>query len=264
MVDVAQGRWTHAEAAWREAAAHDSGAAALYRAMAYATPGAVVPRASLLALRRALLAWNPDVAPLDAAATAAEQEPVRHYLIGLLSLRLGDAARIAEMRRRLIEGAADTSAARLGAALAASLLGHRALAQGRPEAALIALREGALHRPFARRAGSPIFEQHLDRFARGDALLALGRAEEALAWYASLHEGYHLLGAPYLGASLVRRAEILERLGRSEEARSHYERALHLWRDADPRLQPTLDLVRRRLGAADARETQFGREGARP
>jgi tetratricopeptide (TPR) repeat protein len=252
MVDVAQGRWTHAEAAWREAAAHDSGAAALYRATAYAIPGAVVPRDSLLALRRALVAWNPDVAPLDAAVAAAEQEPVRLYLIGLLSLRLMDPTRTTEMRRRLLEHAADSSARRLRAALAASLLGHAALDRGRPEAALIALREATLHWPFARRAGSPILEQHLDRFARGNALLALGRPEEALAWYASLHEGYHLLGVPYLGASLVRRAEILERLGRSEEARGHYERALRLWRDADPSLQPMLDLVLRRLGARPA------------
>lgn len=155
------------------------------------------------------------------------------------------------MRRQLLRESSDAAAGRLGAALGASLLGHTALARGQPEAALVALREAALHWPFARRAGSPVLEQHLDRFARADALLALGRPDEALRWYAALHEGYSLLGTPFLGWSLLRRAEILERLDRPDDARKHYERVLHLWNDADPALHPRRAAIRARLDQLD-------------
>jgi len=41
-------------------------------------------------------------------------------------------------------------------------------------------------------------------------------------------------------------AEVLEKLGRPEEAIQAYERVLELWKDADPALQPMVEEARQR------------------
>jgi serine/threonine-protein kinase len=247
LLEVARGRWRRAEDAWHEASAIAPGLATMSRAWAYAVPQAAVPRDSLLAVRRLLAAWRVSAQPLDPSLSPDEQELARLFLIGLLSTRLGDETMTSAMRRRLTASGSDSASRRVGAVFAAALLGHDALARGQSGAALAALQEAVVHWPFARRAGAPLFEQHLERFARAEALLALGRYDDALRWYESLHDGYYLLGTPFLGASLARRAEIFTRQGRTEEARRAYRELLLLWRDAEPAFADRIRTVEARL-----------------
>ncbi len=81
------------------------------------------------------------------------------------------------------------------------------------------------------------------RYLRAELLYQEGRLEEALRWYASLAEVSEFL----LGPSYLRRAEIYEQLGETENAITYYTRFLDLWQDADPELQPQVEQARQRL-----------------
>jgi tetratricopeptide (TPR) repeat protein len=246
LLELARGRSRAAADAWRSAAVLDPGAVMLHRALASALPFSPVIRDSILALRRTLAGWDGRLHPLVPGLATPDQELVRQYLDGLLSLQLGDAGGAREARQRLLAPARGADR-RLANALGASLLAQSAWRRGRAVEALTALDNAFLPFPFPERARSPLLEQHLDRFTRAEALLALGRYDEALRWYSSLHDGYNLWGVPYLGSTLDRRGEIFERLGRRDDARRQYERLVDLWRDADSTLQPRVRQVDARL-----------------
>ena len=83
-----------------------------------------------------------------------------------------------------------------------------------------------------------------DRFRRAELLAEMGRLDEALGWYETLdiYSGWIFAAPAYLG-----RAQVLERLGRPEEAAEAYERFLELWQDADEPLQRKVREARQRL-----------------
>jgi hypothetical protein len=249
LLELARGRWRAAEDAWRDAANLVPGATIVHRALASALPFSPVTRDSLLALRALLVVWDIQRHPLDDGMSVADQDAIRRYLYGLLSLRVGDEAGAREARRHLAVAQRRGADDRLASALGASLLAQTASRRGRAVEALTALDDALLPWPFAIRARSPLLEQYLDRFTRAEALLAVGRHDDALRWYASMHDGYNLWGALYLGRTLERRGEVYERLGRMDEARRHYERFVELWRDADPELLPRVQQVQARLAA---------------
>ena len=76
-----------------------------------------------------------------------------------------------------------------------------------------------------------------ERFLRAELLQALGRDDEALPWYESLDQWQDL---PYLAPASLRLAEIYERQGASNRSRFYYNCVVGLWRDADAELQPLL------------------------
>ena len=64
----------------------------------------------------------------------------------------------------------------------------------------------------------------------------LGRNEDALLWY-TLASQSEYTGLIYVAPSQLRRAQILETMGRRSEAAAHYERFSALWETADRELQ---------------------------
>lgn len=95
-------------------------------------------------------------------------------------------------------------------------------------------RLGPPHGPRDHRLPSLLsYPEALERWLRAEALERLGRDAEALTWFSTFPDpsGYDV---PYLPAALVRRGQILERLGRGDEAREVLVRARDLLRDADP------------------------------
>jgi tetratricopeptide (TPR) repeat protein len=89
-----------------------------------------------------------------------------------------------------------------------------------------------------------------ERFLYAELLRAAGRGDEALRWFATFPDpnGSDLA---YLAPSHLRRAEILDALGRRAEAAEHYRRFVALWRDCDPELRPVVERARR-LAARNA------------
>lgn len=109
--------------------------------------------------------------------------------------------------------------------------------QDQPEQALKALDDAQFQPHWWDAVQSAFSYQALNRYVRAEVLYEQERYEEALPWYASLHDGYGYWGMFYLGLSYLRRAEIYENLGDTENAIKYYTRFLELWRDADPELQ---------------------------
>jgi tetratricopeptide (TPR) repeat protein len=85
--------------------------------------------------------------------------------------------------------------------------------------------------PVERVALSPFFARALDRYLRAEILERLGREEEAMRWYRSLVEGPDLL---FRAAAHHRLGELLQRAGKADEARRHQERFQALWRGNAP------------------------------
>jgi tetratricopeptide (TPR) repeat protein len=85
-----------------------------------------------------------------------------------------------------------------------------------------------------------------DRFLRAELLDTLGRKEEALGWYGSIAQRSSD-ELVFLAPAELRQAAIHERSGDWVEAESHYRRFLEIWENADPLLAPRVEWARRRL-----------------
>lgn len=220
---VARGRWTEADSTLRMALPLEPAWTLEMRALALLLPDASPTDAALRSTRADLLAWDPhaedSALPFFFATHADAHAELRLYLLALLSLRLRDGATaeryLAELRQRG-EGLAG-----IGISLANSVAAHRAWLNNDPATALRILEADAPRIPLERIALSPFFSRALDRHLRADALAALGRIDEALAWYASLTEGPDLL---FWAPALRREAELLRRAGRPAEAAAHEDR----------------------------------------
>jgi hypothetical protein len=177
---------------------------------------------------------------------------LRRYLVGVLSARLGDGDEAERQARALDDAAAAASGEprALAVGLAAAVRAHLHARRGRPDLVVAALEparsgvsEGLLDAPFANHA--------MERWVRAEALRAMGHAEAARAWYASLG-GTTIDVTIYAAPAQLRLGELAERQGDARRAAAHYARFVALWRDADPELQPTVAWARRRLAGLDA------------
>ena len=251
---LARGRRRAARAQLDSAARQPPGVARAvaleYRALHLGQAFLLAPRVELEAMRDTLRRWDAVVPPTSFPMWAVYNGlhgHVRRYLIGLLSVRLGDLSEAERQARALEEDAVTRGgdARALAVGLGRSLRGHVLAARGAPDSALAAFEagralvsEGLLDAPFANQA--------TDRYARAEVLRALGRDDEAHAWYASLGEttiDVTIFEAP----AQLRRAEMYERRGQTREAAAHYARFVELWRNADPELRPAVMQAERQL-----------------
>jgi serine/threonine-protein kinase len=224
--EASRGRWRRAAAELDSLRGLGVHWATIDRALVLAAPVAIVPAAEL----RALAA--------DATRPGSVHIPeLAPYVQGIAAARLGDWGALLRAATAL-ERAADT--ARIWGetlrGIARSLRAQSEWLRGRPRAALEQLdRFGFDTRSLAYRNHAGFGA--LERYLRADILRALGRDEDALQWYASFpHPNARDL--QYLPHALLRRAEIEERLGRRDDARAHYARVVHLWKDCDPEIVP--------------------------
>jgi tetratricopeptide (TPR) repeat protein len=95
---------------------------------------------------------------------------------------------------------------------------------------------------------SPFYGGPRERFRKAELLERAGRHEEALTWYGSF-DNLSFYEAPFEAAAQKERGAILEKLGRKAEAAEAYRRFIAFWRDADPDLQPQVTQARERLAA---------------
>jgi tetratricopeptide (TPR) repeat protein len=174
-------------------------------------------------------------------------EALRLYTVGVLSLRLRDAAAAKAAATSLSRLAMSPAADWFARAFDNELRARIAWQEGRPEQALRILEEQQLG-PVS--VGSinivPFMSNAHARYLHGELLMALGRPAEALPWFASL--GALSVPESALRAPMqLRLAQIHERLGNSTEAAKHYRRFLSLWQNSDPALQTMVDTARRQL-----------------
>jgi len=255
---MAQGRW---RATQRELDGLDRFpaqmqylAGAEYQGALAARPFLPLPAAEWRAHREALARLAPvaSMAPTSPhwGAPQAIYLPHRDYLVGLLSVRLGDSASALAAVRRLerYPGSADDSA--MARRLARGVRARIAWAAGRADEALRVLPEPGVW-PDRLLPRSDNYPKDDERFLHAELLRATGRPEEALRWYATFPDpnGSDLA---YVAPSHLRRAEIFDALGQRDSAAVHYRRFVALWRAADPELRPMIERATRRLEALGA------------
>ena len=195
-------------------------------------------RSRVTALRDSVLARRPypdlpklpgiDLGPL-----------MQSYLVGLLSVRLGDTAAVNRALAAL-HATHDTDRATPAGQLAHALRAEIARSRGDSRGALAELERFPveLSEVGPRRLASWGVRE---RFLRAELLHALGRDQESLPWYNSLQSSYDL---GFMAAAHLRQAQVHQRLGQAEAARFHYDRFLSLWRDCDPEFRPLVARAR--------------------
>ncbi|HKV73512.1 MAG TPA: BTAD domain-containing putative transcriptional regulator, partial [Gemmatimonadales bacterium] len=185
-----------------------------------------------IAARRPYTALRPPSLKFEAELGGVMQT----YLVGLLSLRLGDSAaakrslaELLQIREMPLSAAANQ--------LAHGLRAEMARARGDSRAVLAELDGfyfGMFNGGFRGAAHWGVHE----RFLKAEALHALGREEEALPWYQSFRGAYDV---PFLPLAHYRLAEIHHKLGEGERVAFHVARLRSMWRDADPEFKPLVE-----------------------
>ena len=183
-------------------------------------------------LRARLAAWRPR----DPVAPA-----MYTYYTAMADLAVRDTTRAIAAAYELERTAGNE-------AFAAWIRAEVARIGGRPAEAVRRLEAAPLERWFGWASSTAVWSASNMRWTRAEALLALGRYDEAFAWYGTFGEGgMHDLA--WLAPAHMRRGEILEHLGREREAAAEYRRVTELWDGADTELRPAVARARARLEA---------------
>ncbi len=247
-VHLGMGKWAAARRDLDSARTLDPGLATAYDAYFQAAPFVQSPAESLAAARPRLSAIAaPGIEPpADASIQFTIHRDLydhyRLYLQGLYAALARDYPAAARAADGLVALRSFGDQVKLARNLAAGIRAEIALGQGNPGEALRVL-EGGDYRLSYLLQLSPFFSGPRERYLRADLLERQGRETEALHWFATLDDKAYL-GLPYLTPSLIRRGRLLERLGRNDEARRDYRRAVALWNDPDPMFRPMLEEAR--------------------
>ncbi len=249
------GRW---EAAWGElekSEALDRSLGLTHHAFFTLHPMATPSRADLESLRTALDDWDAEGVPPSRFAPAhysihnGRYPIIRSYLRGLVAARLGDTegarAAQADVRRATVPEARPYAEV-----YALSIEAQLALQRGDTVGALVAIEQQPPFGDYQPAMYSPVTGRSMDRYRRAQLLEALGRDDEARKWYSSF-EGFSYVDRVFAAPAHLQLGKIAERAGRFADARSHFERVLFLWGEADPALQSVVEEAReglRRVG----------------
>lgn len=241
-----QGRWTTADSLLSVMAVESQGPRLIaLRGLVAAPPFLGAPRERLQALRSTLTDWNPDARePGSQDLTLVPQ--VRLYLLGLLASRLDEPQEALRKAGELEAAAVNAEYRYIARSLAATVRADVALSAGRAGEALKYLESVRGMLPLDARGATPLTEEHA-RYLRAEALVALGRDDDALAWYANGFDGPDVISFLYRAPASRRMAEIYVRKGEREKAVAAYSRFLRMWAHCDAALQPELADARARL-----------------
>ena len=252
-LDVARGRWAGAKASFDIAERMDGGSGArLERALAATLPFLAVPRADLDAARRDLLSWNAsDPMPGSAGLAAVLRPHYRLYLLGLLSSKLGEADRATAYAAEIDRLPAPAGAEGVVASLAATVRADVAWRRGDPARTLEVLSsvDGAVPlelvyvKPFV---NVREYTQEHARYLRAQALMAVGRPEDARGWFENSFQGSPAELA-YLAPMHAALGRLDEQRGALADAALHLQKFVALWSSAEAALQPRVDTARAAL-----------------
>lgn len=264
-LELARGRFSAAKAALARAELLDPASAIEYRALFSAAPFLWVEATGLARLRNDLARWDAAATPPAVSRSSfltihnGLHSQLKLYLLGLFSARLGDqsaARRYADELEQLgrsapvsipePQAASPTEIAAIAQNLAEGVRAQVAWRSGQAEEALRRLEQAGSEIRYNLKLASPFYSQPYERYLRAELLNSAGRQEEALRWYSSF-EAHAVYDLVYQAPSLLKRAEIYERLGRRDLARDHYSRFIELWKDCDPELRPLLEEAERRI-----------------
>jgi DNA-binding SARP family transcriptional activator/Flp pilus assembly protein TadD len=236
-MQMARGRWRGARAQADSAALVDPEyAARTWAFLAGFFPGDL-PRDEVVRAFRLLAATAPPAGRGTGGPVDEERgrfPAVRHeYLLGVLAVRLGDAAE-AERRVAALAAMEDTTAVGRFARHLRHQLRARALAAAGDGAGALRMVEAGWPAPVPELfVKDDSYSTVAERYFRAQLLARAGRDREALAWFGSLTEDISR-GIMFPVAAQAEQARVLERMGRPRDAAVRYARFADRWRDADP------------------------------
>lgn len=252
--ELARGRWEVALTELEAAGSVDRATGMLYSGLLAVSPLLEVPESDLEAYRNDLEGWNPSdvpprLAPGYSLLPRTLYPALRVYALGLLEARLRRPESALDRARTLEAIGLPADAGSLTEDLALSVRSEVARMEGASGEAL-----RLLERMEHRAAYDLIFTEPIgmaaERIRRGDLLLETGRYEEALDWYASASDAWHLHVA-FLAPGHLGQARAHEALHNREAAAEHYRRFLELWADAEPEMRRPVEEARSRLAALE-------------
>lgn len=231
-VELARGRWSVARATMNRVEREVPDWAAELRAAFLTVPFLEVSDAELAEAYDALLQAPGEVQSFR--PNGFEQR--RHYLLGMLALRLGDREALQEAQTALegYVGATEPRDSAFSRRLTSNLRAHL-LAQDGDTARALSLLGPPRPQPDQARPALTSYYMANERWLRAELLRSSGRDEEAMRVYATFPDpdAYDLI---YLAPSHSRRAEIYEANGDPDRAAEHHRRFLELWDAAEPPL----------------------------
>src|SRR5688572_11871684 len=238
---VARGRWSEARAAFVVAERMEGGhVVRIERALADSLPFTMVPSDELRSIRSSIDNWHPDTVPAPPSSpplAIALRAHLRLYLLGLLSVKLGDDATAQTYAQQLERLEAPPSARPTVAGLAATIRAASAVRGQQPVEALRFVEAADARVPLELVqakvfANTREFTHEHARFLRADALIALGRDAEARRWLETSFQGSPL-ELVYLVQAKLRLASVLERQGDTAQAAEYRRSARSLLRNSD-------------------------------
>jgi DNA-binding SARP family transcriptional activator/tetratricopeptide (TPR) repeat protein len=188
-VALAAGRREVADEELRKAIGLDETWGLETRAMFAALPFLPLSEGEVRSARDALAAWDPSRVPPSSFIVFAMHNGLhpafRAYLLGLLELRLGNAA---AALAQLNELSGLESQEGLVRSLVVELRARLVRAEGKAAEALALLERSRPELWFQLTVASPFFSLASQRFLRAELLEEVGRMEEAAGWYGAIAE----------------------------------------------------------------------------
>ncbi len=171
---------------------------------------------------QAMIQWrrNQIHEALDAADAAVKADSSQIGAAAWLAVERGDLKQAIEWIGR--EGGINDRGHRMQGRFRMVMLGRIALREGRIDAAMDTFRRALDENP-------PVYTQDWYEDCLADAYLELGRYAEALREYQRALQRF-----PSMALTRYHLAVALERLGKTEQARTEYRGFLAQWKDADP------------------------------
>jgi tetratricopeptide (TPR) repeat protein len=201
-------------------------------------------------VRSDLLAWDTLTSPAQFwrfRLFDKEAEVAREYALAIVSLKLNDSPAVARHRSALESMTTTKNGYDPAWVWLQSLDALVAFKDGAYERA-IALISESVHRSDWRRNNRHLIHGLQNNIlVRAESEIALGRLEDALATFRAMRSSDNRIALPYYGLVYYRSGQLLEELGRPDEAMEMYSRLLRLWQNADPQYQSYVEEAKERL-----------------
>lgn len=257
---LARGRWRDSREEIAAVEALDPTMGLEYDAWRLLMPLAPTTQQELRRLRDRLAAM--DSAMLDATVAIRNSvfsghnglhRLIRDFLLGLTSAALGDAVAADSFASAVLRHRDAVANPGLLDDYSAFIRARVLLQRDRPAEALTVLEQLNLMGAYPL-FWSPFHNFSMERFTLAETYMALGRPADALPWYENI-AGTSTLELALLNPARLRRAEILEGLGRTEEAAALYRAFLADWTDPDAELAQLRSEALRGLERLESGET---------
>ncbi len=251
-LELVKGRWGAALDQLAAVERIDPASATLYRALLHLYPCADVPAAELGELAAAVANLDCDAVPPSITTGAYftvhnnVHPQLKLYLLGVMAAKRGDDSAASSYAAQLENLEGRPEAVELARDQAIGIRARVKMNEGNDAEALELLETASMSALFELTMASPFFSQALERYLRAELLDRLGRTEEALRWYGSFRE-HSTYDLIYLAPSHLRRAQIFERSGDHQKATLHYSKFLALWKDCDVELAGAVKAAEQRL-----------------